>query len=331
MLGSLSKNSFKKLTLGNGILFSLGVVTFLSIGLLFNPVKDSKNNSIFNPFSAKPTEVTRKVALGFWTEGLWNSTEQKVDASKLKEVEAKIGKKVAIANYFRGWVELTHESFLTELATISENGWIPMVSANPYYADECIDEGFTLYKEIAIGSCDAILHKIAKNLSKYKDPYFIRFAWEMNVDTIDWSTLKTGSTPHEFIDAWRRFHDIMRQEGATSAIWVFSPQIDTPTTQDFYELYPGDEYVDWVGLDGYNWGLTQSWSGWQEFDKAYFSSYKRMVALAPSKKFMIAEINSTDVGGDKAEWYRIMLINDIHKNYPEIEAIVFFNENKSVS
>jgi hypothetical protein len=36
---------------------------------------------------------------------------------------------------------------------------------------------------------------------------------------------------------------------------------------DWGNLYPGDAYVDWMGVDGYNWGTSQVGSKWRAFTK----------------------------------------------------------------
>src|SRR5260221_13064555 len=112
----------------------------------------------------------------------------------------------------------------------------------------------------------------------------------MNVDSMDWSIQKTGDTPADYIQAWRRFHDIVVAQGATNVLWVFSPNTITSSTISYNLLYPGDAYVDWVGLDGYNWGNTQSWSHWESFSQVFSDSYASLVAVAPSKPLMLSEV-----------------------------------------
>ena len=34
--------------------------------------------------------------------------------------------------------------------------------------------------------------------------------------------------------------------------------------------YPGDDYVDYISIDGYNWGTAQSWSGLEVFFPGFF-------------------------------------------------------------
>ena len=82
----------------------------------------------------------------------------------------------------------------------------------------------------------------------------------------------------------------------------------TPTASlhDLASLYPGDAYVDWTGLDGYNWGTNPAKPrGWRSFDQLFRRTYHEIVgAIAPSKPMMIGEIGSTEHGGSKANWIR---------------------------
>lgn len=296
--------------------------------LLFLSGKLSKN-SYLNPLTPEEPEPNRAVYLGFWTQGLWDDQAKTLHPEKLKELEKKINKKAAIAHYFRGWEYLQDPTVVEELNTLSKEGWRPMISVNPYFFEDCQSKGMTLYKAIMVGNCDEVMRNIGRNLKNVKDPFFLRFAWEMNVPTIEWSIQKTASWNEEYKNAWIRFHNILKEEGAANAIWVFAPQIESPSTIEFDLLYPGEEYVDWVGLDGYNWGDTQSWSNWQDFSTVFLNSYNKLRTIAPGKPFMLSEVNTTDIGGNKGLWYKDMLTHQIPEIFTNIDAIVFFNEDKT--
>ena len=272
----------------------------------------------------------REIYIGAWTSGFINNNTQEVVPNKLIDLENKINKKFAIAHFYRGWEHLEKDDLHNDLNIINSQGWIPLLSTNPYFFENCKSSSTEhLYKAIAQGDCDEFIHNAGKNLSKLEHPIYFRFAWEMNVYSISWSTIKTGDIPKDYISAWQRIHKIFRQEGAKNITWVFSPNINTPDSIPYNELYPGDEYVDWIGLDGYNWGDTQSWSIWESFDQVFNKSYTEITTLAPTKPLMIAEINSTNIGGNKASWYTDMLeVQLIHK-YPQIKAVIFFDEDKS--
>ncbi len=49
-------------------------------------------------------------------------------------------------------------------------------------------------------------------------------------------------------------HDIFASVGATNVTWVWCPYVDPSSKQNQRRSIPGDDYVDWTCLDGYNWG-----------------------------------------------------------------------------
>lgn len=276
---------------------------------------------------ANPKKSSRSPAyLGLWTQGFWDVSTNTLHPEVLAAMENKIGKKVAIAHYYRGWGELDSAQVLSELQTITANGWRPMISANPYFFDKCSYNGMPLYRAIASGNCDEFIKNIGRNLKKLGQPFFLRFAWEMNIPSMEWQVQRTGSTNADFIAAWQRMHNLTYAEGATNILWVFAPDVGNTS---YREIYPGDAFIDWLGLDGYNWGTTQSWSSWKSFSQVFSAAYRTITRLSPIKPLMISEVNTTDQGGDKPAWYQDMLSTQIPLNFPRIKAIVFYNEDRS--
>jgi beta-mannanase len=78
----------------------------------------------------------------------------------------------------------------------------------------------------------------------------LRFAPEMNGDWRPWSV---NDSPQDFIHAWRHLHDVFDQEGAGNVKWVFNPNVSFTGSVAIENFWPGADYVDWLGVDGYNW------------------------------------------------------------------------------
>ncbi|MBN1405122.1 MAG: hypothetical protein JW946_01230 [Candidatus Omnitrophica bacterium] len=94
---------------------------------------------------------------------------------------------------------------------------------------------------------------------------------------------------------------------------------------NFMFYYPGDKYVDFIGLDGYNWGNTKTWSRWRSF-KEIFEGRLRELENITAKPVIISEFSSTSSGGDKALWIKeAFRCIEKHKN---IAAFVLFNVDK---
>ena len=81
-------------------------------------------------------------------------------------------------------------------------------------------------------------------------PVAISFGHEMNGNWYPWGT--SQATPAEFVAAWRHIHDLFAAAGATNVIWVWNPNIVNPMPDvELAPYWPGDAYVDWVGITGY--------------------------------------------------------------------------------
>jgi beta-mannanase len=109
--------------------------------------------------------------------------------------------------------------------------------------------------------------------------------------------------------------------GATNVTWVWCPNLAYSGSVPYSQLYPGDAYVDWTCLDGYNMGTSST-----SFSSLYSASYAALTALAPTKPVMIAEVGSLEYGtGVKAAWTTDTLSTQLPNNFPQVKAFVWFN------
>ena len=141
-----------------------------------------------------------------------------------------------------------------------------------------------------------------------------------------------SSGPGDFVNAWRHMHDLFVAAGATNVKWVWSPNVRYGPEYPLADLYPGSAYVDWLGLDGYNWGSDPHLGvpAWQSFEDIFGATYREVTHLAPGKPLMIAETASTEHGGDKAAWILQTFLGDVPK-YPAVRAVIWFNEADGAS
>ena len=138
-----------------------------------------------------------------------------------------------------------------------------------------------------------------------------------------------GNTPSDYVAAWRHVHDIFTQVGATNVRWVWSPNIIFPTSTPYASIYPGDGYVDWVALDGYNSGTVGS-GPWRNLATLFEPSYVQLAALT-AKPMMIAEVASSEIGGNKAAWIVDAFTHDLPQQLPRIRAVIWFDDDKEQS
>src|SRR4029078_8442886 len=115
------------------------------------------------------------------------------------------------------------------------------------------------------GTYDSYIREWATDAKACGHPYFLRFDHEMNGNwQFPWSEQINGNKPGEYIKAWRHVHDIFTSLGATNATWVWCPNVTGTSTTARSARYPGDSYVDWACLDGYN-SAGDAGNQWQSF------------------------------------------------------------------
>jgi beta-mannanase len=177
------------------------------------------------------------------------------------------------------------------------------------------------------GDHDPYIRAWATGAREWGHPLFLRFNWEMNGWwRFPWSEQLNGNQPGEYVRAWRHVHDLFTAAGATNVTWVWCVNIINQETTPLASLYPGDNYVDWVAMDGYNWGFEYR-NTWQTFTEIFAPTYAALRQLAPDKPIMIAEVASVEQGGDKAAWIRDALGPQLAARFPAVKAISWFNWN----
>lgn len=181
--------------------------------------------------------------------------------------------------------------------------------------------------DIASGKYDSYLITWAQAAKAYGKPFLFRWNWEMNGTWYSWGA-EAKANPSLYIAAWRRFHDIVQAQGATNVTWVWCPNAVWSTSTPLTSLYPGDAYVDWTAVDGYNFGSVPMKNDvWKGFYAVMKPTYDQLLALAPTKPILIGETGSTELGGDKAAWITDMLKTQLPLNFPKIRAVAWFNWN----
>jgi hypothetical protein len=236
-------------------------------------------------------------------------------AAAIDAYARKAGSDPAIIASYRYWSDPAF--VVRDLNTVADRGAVPLVTWEPWRAD---GRGYSLRK-IARGDFDGYVRRSARAAARWGRPILLRFAHEMNGDWVPWGLGVNGNTAEDYIDAWRRLVTVFDEEGASNVRWVWSPNVDPDGYLPFERLYPGDRWVDWVALDGFNFagGL-----GWRSFTDIFADSYEAITRLT-SKPLMIAEMGSDEEANrSKAEWITSMFARELPR-FRAIRAIVWFN------
>lgn len=189
-----------------------------------------------------------------------------------------------------------------------------------------------LLNDIVSGKYDSYLQKFGQEVASFGKPVMLRFANEFNGDWSTWSYNASagGLVPASlYVQAFKYVHDKVMAAGGFNAYWIWSPNVTNGgmNTQSIESYYPGDNYVDIIGMDGYNWGTSQSWTSWQSFESVFGACYDQLVASHPNKLIGVTETGCSSTGGDKAAWITDMF-NGFTTRFPKLKFFTWFNINK---
>jgi beta-mannanase len=242
----------------------------------------------------------------------------------LDAFEHAAGKRVALVN---SYVSLASSHFDAAAGdAVWSRGALPMVTWEPWRDGRLgpRQPEFAL-RRFLDGSFDPLLRQFAESVRDWGRPVLLRFAPEMNGDWNSWSPGVNGNSAWEFVAVWKHVHDLFESVGARNVEWVWSPNVAFPHSTPLRLLYPGDAYVDWVGVDGYNWGRTRPGMHWQSFTSV-FGPTIRSITQITKKPIVLTEVGSSEVGGKKAVWIRDFL-SELQRN-PSIVGFVWFQYDK---
>jgi hypothetical protein len=258
-------------------------------------------------------------------------TQAPWDMNAVARFEAMGEKGLSLVNFFAPFANCASSpcSFYrfpsSAIEAIREHGAIPVFSWSSQSIPSSLNEPNFQLSDVLAGTYDSYIRQFAEEARDWGHPFFLRFNWEMNGNWFPWSEGVNGNQSGEFVAAWRHVHDIFTAVGATNVTWVWCPNIDPAgKLQDLASLYPGNEYVDWTGLDGYNWGPKKG--GWTSFDHLYRTTYATIAeSVAPGKPLLIGEMGSTESGGSKASWISEAL-TAIPSEYPQVRGVLWFDK-----
>jgi hypothetical protein len=231
----------------------------------------------------------------------------------------------------------THLDLISYFALFDINDW----NATAQYANVAKNNGSTLVvtwmangynaQELVNGKADNYIRDYAKGVKGFGDEIWLRPLHEANGDWYDWGVGKSGAgnTDANVAEAFRHIVKIFKEEGVTNVKWVWTTNASNQGSgTTLTGNYPGDDYVDYISIDGYNWGTCQSWSSWQTFSQVFKKAYNALANI--NKPLFIAEISSSERGGNKAEWITDMF-EHFATDFSRVFAVMWFSQSKEAN
>lgn len=268
--------------------------------------------------------------------------------AKISEFNNQSNKDLAFVNFFSSFSHRWDWHIKHQANNIFSQNAIPMISWMPVDTSR---KNINILSEITQGQWDAYLTSWGNGLKAWIDSkpassnasVMIRFGHEFNGNWYSY-----GDDPVNFVAAWQYIHGLFEGLSINQYIqWIWCPNyISVDSYNDFTVYYPGNNYVDWTGLDGYNWGSNYSFSSWKSFADTFSNGYNTLVNNYPLKPIIIGEVGSTepldtprpslgqtgdnsDINESKALWIQNMLV-ELPQSFPAVRAISLFNINKEL-
>lgn len=249
-----------------------------------------------------------------------------VDLARVEELEAEENIDFDIISFYLAWTDESIEDFPVDLLEkINSRGAIPMITWEPWASTlaknrsvQELQEEQNVMAYIADGHFDSYIRRFAAHLADYGEPVFLRFAHEFDNPQYPWSSAG-GNTPAEFVAAWRHMSSILAEEGALNAILVWNPW----KARNMQRFYPGDEFVDWIGITLLDYG-SQNNSGRSVPFQSLYKPFAQELAKFSRKPVMLSEFGSVQGGASQQEWVDAALTS-IDQEFEEINALVLFN------
>lgn len=107
-------------------------------------------------------------------------------------------------------------------------------------------------------------------------PFIFRPWHEYNGSWFWWGEAET--TPEQYKGLWNMLQDHVNSVLPTNVVWAFSPNLDGRWTEErFLEKYPGDDRVDLIGEDAYQWGTEEMFKLGTTADLDFLNAFAQKV------------------------------------------------------
>lgn len=265
---------------------------------------------------------------------------------KLASVTAEMGFSPELVVFFLQWPAPGVKGTFPEssLIAIRKKKAVPCITWEPFYLKDG-EEVAVSHLELLAGEWDEYILGFAEACARWGQPLILRFAHEMNIQRYHWGTEKTAYGPQSpaiYREMFRYMVRLFRRAEASNVLWAFCPNAENVPDQSWDSsagwnraetYYPGDAFVDILGIDGYNWGTTQTleksgWqSSWRSFTDIFGPMFGILRELSPGKPIVIFETATAHTGGSKSKWIEEM-IQTAEKW--RLTGVIWFQVNKEI-
>lgn len=177
--------------------------------------------------------------------------------------------------------------------------------------------------DIVNGNSDAVIREFAARAAEYEGPIILAPFHEMNGNWEPWGGVVGDNTPQKVVAAWKHVHGFFNGVRNVKFAWtVNSGSVPDIPENAISQYYPGDAYVDYVAVDGFNDG-----NPWHTFGSIFNGILSELKSY--EKPIYILSMASAE-GERKAEWITDAFTVQLPK-HPEVVGWIWFNANKEAN
>lgn len=259
--------------------------------------------------SGPPASLTPANGIYFGEFSKPRGTESKQEA--ITRVESSIGRRFAIDHQYYTWNVAVPTSYETWTAS---QGRIPFINWRMPAP----------WTSVTNGSQDAWIGQRADAFKAFGSPIYVTLHHEPEND------LAQYGSQAEFVAAFRHIVDVFRAHGVSNVGFVWTMMawsFDSRSGETIANWYPGDNWVDFVGADGYNWYPGRAGTSWTMFGTVF--DQVNAFAVSHGKPWMVVEYGSQEDPADagrKGDWF-LDLLNTVQA-WPSLMGLIYFDTTK---
>ena len=249
-------------------------------------------------------------------------------------------KKLAVIHFFQPFsIEKGNKQYhypsVERINKIIHEGYIPMITIEDHFVKTSPGTKQPNLYSIIEGHFDSFFSDWANQIKKVEGTVLLRILHEFNGDWYPWCIANNDKNPKLFIQAYQHIRQIFWKEKADNVKFIWCPNsMSTPQASWNFILdaYPGDEYVDVIGMDVFNGAGQQGTPVWRSFRKEAIDIYFILTENFPNKQLIICETSAreryeSEMGfyEDKAKWIQ-QQAEALKSDLSKIKALVWFNQ-----
>lgn len=283
-----------------------------------NKLAEDDNSNNENLIVVNPTTIIQNSKLKF---GVVDNDYSNKNGS-IDSLENILRSEIDILSLFKQYGNEFNKNIVEEDLDYAVKGKKTILIAwEPWDPDKGLIQSRDYLTDIIQGRMDNYLLEFVTKTNSLDTEVIIRFGHEMNGNWYPW-----GNRASDYINAYRYIVDLARANNLRNIQWMWSinaENVPYSGIENVSNYYPGDSYVDLIGIDGFNFGNSTDFGGWKNFGDIFSHPYL-YVSQTYNKPIFISETACSEEGGNKAKWVNNMF-NSLENDYSKVKAVVWFN------